>query len=157
MPIVVCGFCPVSLTVFGFRRNRVFGYVIWWGVLFPVSLRKMCSSTIRVCLILLAIFGFDLNSFWFCGFLLLFVRFCGFLYTPMPSTLNIIRPRDFELGQLELYSSSHWFCFHLRKFTSKTESNSLGLFKTQTGKLQCLNLKYFFRTMWYQERFLWKP
>ena len=54
----------------------------------PVSLRKMCASaTSTACtssLILLAVFGFDRNSFRFGGFLLFFVRFCGFLYTPMP-------------------------------------------------------------------------
>ena len=54
---------------------------------FPVSLGKICSSTTSIAckssLILLAVFGFDRNL-WFCGFLVFFVRFCGFLYTPLP-------------------------------------------------------------------------
>ena len=97
------GFCTKKLWFFGFGD-----YYGWWflfsvfgknkiefsichsmqfGVV-PVSLRKMCASaTSTACtssLILLSVFGFDRNSFRFGGFLLFFVRFCGFLYTPMP-------------------------------------------------------------------------
>lgn len=104
-----CSLRFLSCFALGFRFSPKSGFRIrnlMWFAFSPVSLRKICSSAIRVCLILLGVFGFDRDSFWFCDFLLLFVRFCGLLYTPMLPTLNIIRPRDFELGQLKLCSST---------------------------------------------------
>ena len=64
-------------------------YSMRFGV-FLISPGKICASTTSTActssLILLAVFGFDRNIFRFCGFLLLIVRFCGVLYTPMPSS-----------------------------------------------------------------------
>ena len=86
--IVVCGFCSISLSVFG-KNNIGFLDLLFDAVccFFRFLFRKICASTACTSSrILLAFFGFDRNLFRFCGFLLLFVRFCGLLYTPMPAS-----------------------------------------------------------------------
>ena len=71
----------------GFRICSSMGF----GV-FPLSLRKICTSTTSTAytssLILLALSAFDRSLFRFCGFLLLFARFFGLLYSPMLPSLK---------------------------------------------------------------------
>ena len=78
---LVCGFKPFFRPGFRISNSMRFG-------VFPVTVRKICSSTTSIActssLILLAVFRFDRNLLRFCGFLVFFVWFCGFLYAPLP-------------------------------------------------------------------------
>lgn len=94
-----------------FRPGFRISYSMRFGV-FPVFLGKICSSTTSIActssLVLLAVFGFDRNSLRFCGFLVLFVQFCGFLCTPLPP------PCRWTITSFigSFCSSSNSFCFH---------------------------------------------
>ena len=88
--IAVSSFCSISLSVFGFwqKQNCVFDLLfdaVWCFSKFSAeNMRLTISTTCTSSLILLPVFDFYRNLFRFCVFLLLFVRFCGFLYTLMP-------------------------------------------------------------------------
>ena len=88
--VAVCGSCSISSLRFRFsaktRSSFRICHSMQFGV-FPVSLRKICASTTGITctsyLVSLEVFGFDRNLFRFCGFLLLFERFCGLSNTSM--------------------------------------------------------------------------
>ena len=82
-----CGFEYISLSVFG-KNSITFRvcYLMRFGVLSASRWKyARASPGCTSFQVLLATFGFDPSLFRFCGFLLLLlVRFCVSLFTPMP-------------------------------------------------------------------------
>ena len=99
---VCCGFCAFSPSLFGFRQklDPVIGFAIRCGLVFfrflfgkyaPQQRARLLGFCLRFSVLIEISFGF-----------LFFVRFCGFLYTPMPHSPRTDPFRNWRSVSVEL-------------------------------------------------------